>query len=191
VTCFRNVLPSLLPGLGSAPETEDAVVKIVKFLATQKKPMVIDADAIKPLGKHHDIAKRSVGVITPHSGEFKELTDVTLTDDITERIAVVQKWAQQLDIGIFLKGFIDVLSDGKNTKLNNVHNEAMTVGGTGDVLTGVVGALLSKGIEPFNAMRIAAFVNGEAGNEAFKKKSYGLVATDIIEEIPTVLKKYL
>ncbi len=67
----------------------------------------------------------------------------------------------------------------------------MTVGGTGDVLAGIIGALLSKGVEPFNAMRIAAFLNGEAGNEGFKKKSYGLLATDIIEEIPGILKKYL
>jgi len=67
----------------------------------------------------------------------------------------------------------------------------MTVGGTGDVLAGIVGALLSKGVEPFNAARIGAFLNGAAGNIAFEKKSYGLVATDIIEEIPHVLKKYL
>jgi NAD(P)H-hydrate epimerase len=67
----------------------------------------------------------------------------------------------------------------------------MTVGGTGDVLAGIIGALLSKGVAPFNAVRIAAFLNGEAGNEAFRKKSYGLVATDVIDEIPDVLKKYL
>jgi NAD(P)H-hydrate epimerase len=67
----------------------------------------------------------------------------------------------------------------------------MTVGGTGDVLAGIIGALLSKGVQPFNAVRIAAFLNGEAGNEAFRKKSYGLLATDIVEEIPDVLKKYL
>jgi NAD(P)H-hydrate repair Nnr-like enzyme with NAD(P)H-hydrate dehydratase domain len=51
--------------------------------------------------------------------------------------------------------------------------------------------LLSKNVAPFNAVSIAAFINGEAGNEAFKKKSYGLLATDIIEEIPTILKRYL
>jgi NAD(P)H-hydrate epimerase len=67
----------------------------------------------------------------------------------------------------------------------------MTVGGTGDVLAGIIGSLLSKGVESFNAIRIAAFLNGEAGNKAFAKKSYGLLATDIIEEIPSVLKKYV
>jgi NAD(P)H-hydrate epimerase len=67
----------------------------------------------------------------------------------------------------------------------------MTVGGTGDVLAGIIGALLSKGVRPFEAVRVAAFLNGGAGNEAFQKKSYGLLATDIIDEIPNVLKKYL
>lgn len=104
---------------------------------------------------------------------------------------MVRQWTEKIGITIFLKGYIDVLSDGKHLKLNKVHNEAMTVGGTGDVLAGIIGALRSKGVEPFNTVRIAAFLNGEAGNEAFQKKSYGLVATDIIEEIPDVLKKYL
>jgi NAD(P)H-hydrate epimerase len=67
----------------------------------------------------------------------------------------------------------------------------MTVGGTGDVLAGIIGALLSKGVEPFNAARIGVFINGVAGNNAFKKRLYGLIATDIIDEIPEVLKKYL
>ena len=100
-------------------------------------------------------------------------------------------WADKLGVAIFLKGPIDILSNGNDTKLNKIHNEAMTVGGTGDVLAGIIGSLLSKGVEPFNAIRIAAFLNGAAGNNVFTKKSYGLLATDVIEEIPHVLKKYL
>jgi NAD(P)H-hydrate epimerase len=179
------------PGLGNAPETTDAIVPLVKRIIQEKKPLVIDADAMKPVGEHLDAIKNSRTVATPHVGEFKKLTGIMLSQDVDERIKKVQEWAQKIGITIFLKGFIDVLSDGTNTKLNKVHNEAMTVGGTGDVLAGIIGALLSKGVEPFNAARIAAFLNGEAGNEAFQKKSYGLVATDIIEKIPDVLKKYL
>jgi len=67
----------------------------------------------------------------------------------------------------------------------------MTVGGTGDVLAGIIGAFLARYVEPFNAIKMAAFLNGEAGNQVFQKKSYGLLATDIIEEIPTILKRYL
>jgi NAD(P)H-hydrate epimerase len=179
------------PGLGSEKETEDAIIPLVKRILQEKKPLVIDADAIKPVGKHINVIKNSRTVVTPHVGEFKKLTGISLSQDVDARVTAVCDWAEKINITIFLKGFIDVLSDGTHVKLNKVHNEAMTVGGTGDVLAGIIGALLSKGVEPFNAVRIAAFLNGEAGNNAFQKKSYGLLATDIIEEIPDILKKYL
>jgi hydroxyethylthiazole kinase-like uncharacterized protein yjeF len=179
------------PGLGNAKETEDAVLPLVTHIIQEKKPLVIDADAIKPVGDNIILLQNSTTVVTPHVGEFKKLTGITLSQDVDIRVKAVQEWAKKIGITIFLKGYIDVLSDGKNVKLNKVHNEAMTVGGTGDVLAGIIGALVSKGVAPFNAVRIAAFLNGEAGNEAFKKKSYGLLATDIIEEIPDILKKYL
>jgi ADP-dependent NAD(P)H-hydrate dehydratase / NAD(P)H-hydrate epimerase len=179
------------PGLGTATETEDAIIPLIKRIITEKKPLVIDADAIKPVAEKLSCIKNSTTVVTPHVGEFKKLTGITLSQDIDARINAVKDWAEKIGITIFLKGYIDVLSDGTNVKQNKVHNEAMTVGGTGDVLAGIIGALLSKGVQPFNAVRIAAFLNGEAGNEAFQKKSYGLIATDIIDEIPAILKKYL
>ncbi len=179
------------PGLGTAPETEEAIVLLVKRIITEKKPLVLDADAIKPVGEHLDLIKNTTTIVTPHVGEFKKLTGITLSQDLSERMTLVKGWAQNLGITIFLKGYIDILSNGIDIKQNKVHNEAMTVGGTGDVLAGIIGALLSKGVHPFEAVRIAAFLNGEAGNEAFQKKSYGLLATDIIEELPNILKKYL
>jgi hydroxyethylthiazole kinase-like uncharacterized protein yjeF len=179
------------PGLGDEKETEDAILPLVTRIIQEKKPLVIDADAIKPIGEHIEVLQNSMTVVTPHVGEFKKLTGIALSQDLDVRVNTVQEWAGKIGITIFLKGFIDVLSNGKNVKFNNVHNEAMTVGGTGDVLAGIIGALLSKGVEPFNAVRIAAFLNGAAGNQAFQKKSYGLLSTDVIEEIPSVLKKYL
>jgi len=179
------------PGLGTSKETELAVIQIVKIFIEQNKPLVIDADAIKPVGDQLEIIKNSNTVITPHSGEFKKLTGSDIPQTIDDRIKITQTWAEKLGIAIFLKGYVDILSEGERTKINEIHNEAMTVGGTGDVLAGIIGALLSKGVKPFNAIRIAAFLNGEAGNEGFKKKSYGLLATDIIEEIPGILKRYL
>ena len=179
------------PGLGVSKETEESILKIVELVINKDKSLVIDADAIKPIGNKTALLKRSKTVVTPHVGEFKKLTGVDLSKDVESRIETVRMWAERLDIAIFLKAPVDILSNGNDTKLNKIHNEAMTVGGTGDVLAGIIGSLLSKGVEPFNAIRIAAFLNGEAGNKAFAKKSYGLLATDIIEEIPSVLKKYL
>jgi ADP-dependent NAD(P)H-hydrate dehydratase / NAD(P)H-hydrate epimerase len=179
------------PGLGTAHETEEAIIPLVRRIITEKKPLVVDADAIKPLAENLSVIKNTATVVTPHVGEFKKLTGITLSQDLDTRINTVKEWATKIGITIFLKGYIDILSDGTSVKQNKVHNEAMTVGGTGDVLAGIIGALLSKEVAPFNAVRIAAFLNGEAGNEAFQKNYYGLLATDIIDEIPHVLKKYL
>ena len=178
------------PGLGNDKQTEKAVEKIISIFVEKDKPIVIDADAIKVIGKHPDLIKKSRTIITPHSGEFKELTSKKLTDDLLIRTKYVKKYAKDLGSTILLKGPIDVISNGKQVKLNDVHNQAMTVGGTGDVLAGIIAGLISKGVNPYNAARMGIFLNGFAGNLAFKKRSYGLIATDIIEEIPNVLKKF-
>jgi NAD(P)H-hydrate epimerase len=188
-----NKVDTLLigPGLGSEKDTLITVEKIIGLFVKNKKSIVIDADAIKVIGKNPSLIKNSKTVITPHTGEFKELTDFQLTNNLDERKRNVEKWAKKLDVTILLKGSVDIISNGKETKCNDIHNEAMTVGGTGDVLAGIIGALLSKGLDPFNAARAGIFINGAAGNLAFKKRSYGLIATDLINEIPEVLKKYL
>ena len=179
------------PGLGTEKQTQETVKKIIKKFTEQKKAIVIDADAIRVVGNKQDLIKNTKTVLTPHAGEFTHLTGVKLTNDVKKRKQTVEKWAKKLGVTIVLKGPLDIISDGETTKLNDIHNPAMTVGGTGDVLAGIIAGLLSKGVEPFNAARIGIFINGAAGNLAFEKYSYGLIATDIIEQIPTVLKKYL
>ena len=190
---FVNKIDSLLigPGLGTSERTQRCIEKIIRLFLKQNKPVVIDADAIKVVGKNHSIIKNKDVILTPHLNEFKELTGVKLSKDLDERIDTVKKWAKKLGVTILLKGPVDIISNGEDTKLNDVHNVSMTVGGTGDVLAGITSSLLSKGVNSFNSARIAIFINGYAGNLAFKKRSYGVIATDIIEEIPNVLKQYL
>lgn len=180
------------PGLGTAEKTQEAVLQIIQRLQSKQLPLVIDADAIPPVTKHIDHIRGPAIVFTPHRGEFKILTGLSLSSDKHEESAsTVQQWAKKNNVTVLLKGPIDILTDGTTVKFNDVHNEAMTVGGTGDVLAGIVGALLAKQVSPFRAVQLAAFLNGAAGNRAFAKKSYGLLATDIIEEIPRVLHHYL
>ncbi len=179
------------PGLGSEKLTKNAIEKVILDCVKLKKAMVIDADAIQVIGQKPEIITNTQTVITPHAGEFKELTKKRLKDNLENRKKIVKQWAKKLGVTILLKGSTDIISNGKEIKLNDIHNPAMTVGGTGDVLAGIIGSLLSKNVEPYNAARIGVFINGSAGNNAFKKRSYGLIATDIIEEIPTVLKQYL
>ena len=177
------------PGLGNDDATLDAVKEFVKAC---KKPLVVDADAITACGGKLSVLRGKSGVITPHSGEFRKLTGKTLPDkEEDERSDMVKEWASRIGMTILLKGPVDIISDGRYVKLNKVHNDAMTVGGTGDVLMGIVSGMMAQKASPFAAARIAAFTNGVAGNIAFEEKSYGLLATDIIDKIPLVLRRYL
>jgi hydroxyethylthiazole kinase-like uncharacterized protein yjeF len=176
------------PGLGSAPETLRAVQR---FVPKCVKPMVIDADAITACGTKPQILRNRQVVITPHASEFKRLTGRALgTDDPAKRGEKVKEAAAKLRANILLKGPVDVISDGGTVKLNKTGNNALAVGGTGDVLTGLVAGMIAQGAKPFHAARIGAFAMGLAGDLAFEEKSYGLVATDVVDKIPFVLRRY-
>jgi hydroxyethylthiazole kinase-like uncharacterized protein yjeF len=176
------------PGLGSAPETLRAVQR---FVPKCVKPMVIDADAITACGTKPQILRNRQVVITPHASEFKRLTGRALgTDDPAKRGEKVKEAAARLRANILLKGPVDVISDGGTVKLNKTGNNALAVGGTGDVLTGLVAGMIAQGAKPFHAARIGAFAMGLAGDLAFEEKSYGLVATDVVDKIPFVLRRY-
>ncbi len=99
----------------------------------------------------------------------------------------MQKTAAKLNAVILLKGRVDVVSDGKLVKLNFTGNPGMTVGGTGDVLSGVVGAFLAQHVDPFEAAVAGAFVNGAAGDFVFQEKGAHMVASDLLNWIPHVL----
>lgn len=96
--------------------------------------------------------------------------------------------AEKLNAVVLLKGATDEISDGRRTRLNRTGTPAMTGAGTGDVLAGATAALLSKGMTPFDSACLAAYICGRAGEYAFADKSYGLIATDVIDEIPHVLR---
>ncbi|MEW6070118.1 MAG: NAD(P)H-hydrate dehydratase [Candidatus Thermoplasmatota archaeon] len=174
------------PGLGNEEQTKQAIKELVRKIAL---PLVIDASAFDAINLK-DIKSKN-GVVTPHAGEFKKLTNLRLPKTTEARVPIVEKIANKTKMTILLKANIDIISDGKRTKLNYTGNEAMTVGGTGDVLAGIIAALLAKKVEPFRAACMGAFINGYAGDKVFKEKSYSLLATDIIEKIPEVLREFL
>jgi NAD(P)H-hydrate epimerase len=174
------------PGLGNAEETKKAIRTFVKKC---NKPLVVDASGFDALTI--DEIKNKNGVVTPHRNEFKRLTGVSLLNNPENNVRIVEKFAKKTKMTILLKGNIDIISDGEKTKLNRTGNPGMSVGGTGDVLSGIVGGLLAKNVSSFNAARMGAFINGYAGDLAFEEKSYSLMATDVVEKIPEVLKRFL
>lgn len=177
----RNDVVLIGPGLGIDPNT----VKTVNlFITLCKKPMVIDADGINALPSAF-VAKTQT-VITPHAAEFSRLTGQTSSEE-----DAVSSAAKEKNCTIILKGKTDVISDGKSTRFNETGCAGMTGAGTGDVLAGIVSALLSKGLTPFEASCLGAYISGKAGENAFDRLSYGMIATDVIDSIPLVLKDAL
>jgi NAD(P)H-hydrate epimerase len=168
-------------------ETFKAVTELIKIIEDAKIPLLLDADGLKAYAEiKHKVDFHMV--LTPHAGEYQILTGDQLPETIHEKVAHVKKMARELGAVILLKGSVDIITDGERVKLNKyAHNPGMTVGGTGDVLSGIVGAFLSQGFEPFQSAVAGAFINGAAGDFVTYERGYHLLPTDLIELIPKVI----
>lgn len=166
-------------GMGREEETESALNEFVEEIG---KPMVIDADALKLLDLILIKEKNDI-VVTPHSAEFKALFDIKMPEKLEDKIETVSKAAAENNCVILLKGAFDIISNGEKTRLNKTGNPGMTVGGTGDILAGLVGGLLAKGHDSFEAACLGAYINGRAGDMASKKYEYHFMASDMIKYI--------
>ena len=178
-------------GLGRSLETFQVVLEIIK---KADLPMVVDADGIRAISQEKEkissILKEKKIILTPHSKEFEILTGEKLTTEIEERKEKVKKWAKKLNCLILLKGHLDVISDGQEVFLNETGSPFMTKGGFGDILTGILGAILARKVNLFEAAKAASFINGKAGQLAAEKYGEGLLASDSFEIISQVIKNY-
>jgi ADP-dependent NAD(P)H-hydrate dehydratase len=174
-------------GMGMSIAEPKALIVLIKQLKNGGTKLLLDASALIPL-----ILKEISGtgtIITPHAGEYKRIfeEDIGLTEK--EQISNVQRLAKEYGITIILKGRVDIVSDGERVAVNKLHNCAMTVGGTGDVLSGVVAGLLAK-LKPFDASILGVYFNGVAGNLAYKRVGLHMLATDLIEDLPNAFKPF-
>ncbi|OUJ18265.1 NAD(P)H-hydrate repair enzyme Nnr NAD(P)H-hydrate dehydratase domain [Methanonatronarchaeum thermophilum] len=165
------------PGIGEKHHEE-----INKHIKQTKLPTVLDADGINAIKNPKTLKNK---IITPHNQEYKNLFNQKPTKQN------IQKNAKKHRCIILKKGATDIITDGEQTKQNPAGTPAMTVGGTGDVLAGVTGALLSQNTKkPYRAAVAAAFITGKTGEHTAKKYGNGLLPTDIIKQIPQTQKKY-
>jgi len=183
---------ALGPGLGLDSETVSAVRTVSGKLGSSGKRMVIDADGLKALaGSEIRFTSENV-VLTPHWGELAILLEEKLNDspELQDRIEASLRASAQYDSVILLKGPVDVVArpDGF-FKLNRTGVPAMTVGGTGDVLTGIVATLLARGKGAFFAATSGAYVSGRAGELAFNDLGDHITPTDCIGKIPEAMRK--
>lgn len=160
-------------GLGS-----DAA-PVARALAPHCRAAVVDADALRP-----PLPVARATVYTPHAGEFERAFGVRPPDDLPGRGRAVRDAAR--DGVVLLKGPVDVASDGTRVRFNRTGTPAMTVGGTGDVLAGAIGALLCR-LSPFEAAVAGAYANGRAGEAAAVGRRSGLLASDMLTALPEVL----
>jgi len=164
------------PGLGSHDET---VAAVASFLESYAGRAVVDADALSVVP---DVETDATLICTPHQGELVGMGGET-ADNWERRAELVAEFAVDLGHTLLIKGADDIIADSEETRINRTGNPGMTVGGTGDVLAGVVGSLFT-GREPRNAAAVGAYINGRAGDLAFDEQGYGLVATDLIDRLP-------
>ncbi|MDY6041666.1 MAG: NAD(P)H-hydrate dehydratase [Candidatus Faecousia sp.] len=172
------------PGLGQSAGTLAAVKAVLEGF---DGPVVVDADGINILAAHKDILRgRAVStILTPHDGEFARLGGVVGND----RAAAAENMARQLGCIMLLKGHETVITDGVETYINHTGNPGMAVGGSGDVLAGILVSLLGQGIAPLEAAACGAWLHGAAGDLcAARMGQYGMLPGDMVSALPRLLK---
>ena len=172
------------PGLGQSEGTL-AVVRAV--LEKAECPVVVDADGINVLSAHRDLlrGRKSPTILTPHDGEFARLGGVIGED----RMAAAAALAEELGCVILLKGHETCITDGTDGYINPTGNPGMAVGGSGDVLAGVITALLGGGLPPLEAAACGAWLHGAAGDRcAAELGQYGMLPTDMLSALPRLMK---
>ncbi|MEF8839033.1 MAG: NAD(P)H-hydrate dehydratase [Haloarculaceae archaeon] len=167
------------PGAGDQEATLEAIEGV---LSAFDGTAVVDADALQVVP---GIETTATLVCTPHQGELVDMGGPS-ADDWEERAERVAAFAAELGHTLLVKGHYDVISDGESTRVGRTGNPGMTVGGTGDVLAGATGALAAV-LDPMDAAAVAAWVNGRTGDRVVDENGYGLLASDLLAEIPQVL----
>lgn len=171
-------------GLGQSEDTF-AVVKTV--LEKAMCPVVVDADGINLMSSHRDILRGRVypTILTPHDVEFQRLGGRIAEN----RMESAAKLASDLGCIVLLKGHRTCVTDGQTAYRNITGNPGMAVGGSGDVLAGIIVSLLGQGIAPLEAAAVGAWLHGAAGDLCAEEiGQYGMLPTDMLTRLPRLMK---
>lgn len=171
------------PGLGQS----DGTLAVLETVLRGDKPVVVDADGINLLAAHKYLVRgrKAATILTPHDGEFLRLAG-GLGED---RLSCAAAMARELDCVIVLKGHRTLITDGDLCFRNTTGNPGMAVGGSGDVLAGIIVSLLGQGIAPMEAAAAAVWLHGAAGDRcAAAMGQYGMLPSDMLLELPRLMK---
>lgn len=180
------------PGLSLQESTQRLIRKLI---AVCPKPLVIDADALNAIAGHLDILQKTKTskILTPHPGEMARLVHRSKDDIEKNRRQAAVEFARTYGCVLLLKGHRTVVAspDGK-VYVNTTGNAGMATAGSGDVLTGMIAALVGQGLTVFEAAKCGAYLHGKAGDLAAQAKTkLAMIASDIIDNIPTALKQVI
>ncbi|NQT13813.1 MAG: NAD(P)H-hydrate dehydratase [Planctomycetes bacterium] len=177
------------PGMGRSP----GIDALVRWLyANVDKPMVVDADGLNALAAFPEAIPPPGGprILTPHPGEFARLLGTGPVGPRKADAAAVHL-AARLGAVVVLKGHKTCVTDGQSHWINTTGNPGMATGGSGDVLTGLIAALVSQGLAPLDAARLGVFLHGLAGDlaaDALGQES--VIASDLVRFLPEAFKQY-
>jgi NAD(P)H-hydrate epimerase len=185
-----NTVVALGPGLGRS----SAISTLVSAVLTKgNKPLVLDADGLNALGSQTGpLRGRSAPLIlTPHPGEFARLLGGDVATVQADRQGLAVQFAADHGLVMVLKGHGSIVTDGRRVYHNRTGNPGMATGGTGDVLTGLLAALLGQGLEPFAAAQLGVFLHGLAGDLARDELGeVSLIASDLLQYLPQAIRSY-
>ena len=173
------------PGMGLGAYGKKVFEKIIKI----EKNLLIDADGLNILSKNLNLLEERedfTTILTPHEGEFARLTGLSLDEIKNNRKAVAEEFAKKYKVILVLKGHETIVTDGERTYTNRTGNSGMATGGSGDVLTGIISALM-KNYNLFDAARLGVYIHGLSGDIYARKNSKtSLRARDLIESLDNV-----
>lgn len=187
----RNDVAAVGPGLGRSPEITGLITKILSKMTI---PLVLDADGINALADQPESLKNHAGpiIITPHPGEFARLLGSDVPSVQSRRQELAAQFAENHDVVVVLKGHGTVVTDGRRVFVNSTGNPGMATGGTGDVLTGLIAALLAQRLELFAAAQFGVYLHGLAGDLAqVELGEISLIASDLLTFLPHVFRRGL
>lgn len=179
----------LVIGMGIGTKSAAPACRIIKYAISRSKKVIADADAI---GIMKDIKIQGQGdaLITPHEGEFERFTGAKPPEELGRRVDAVRAAAKKHNLKIVLKGHHTIVTDGKSVRINVAKSAALATMGTGDVLSGIIAGYAAIGNGMFVSAVAGVYLHSRIGDILYKEKGNHIIATDVIEKIPLLLRKY-
>jgi NAD(P)H-hydrate epimerase len=186
----ENDVAALGPGIGQSPAIEALIRTVV---AQTQTPLVLDADALNVLQQDTSTLRnrRAPLVLTPHPGEFARLLQTDVASVQANRPESATRFAAEHKLVLVFKGSGTLVTDGKRLYHNRTGNAGMATGGSGDVLTGLIAALLGQGLEAFAAAQLGVYLHGFAGDLAREEVGeVAMIASDLLHYLPRAIRQH-